>query len=71
MTLTGFNKVLLVFSVLVSSGAVASGVCLLCPSGYDCSSGSPVALTGSAALATIRDTVWRTDSKWDWESNPA
>ena len=52
-------RVLRVSLILLASAEVhATGVCLVCPPGFDCATGSPVGKTGSAALATMGDIKW-------------
>jgi len=49
------SKIITAALLLLSSPAFAAGVCIVCPPGYDCSTGTPVANTGNARLATIGD----------------
>jgi len=49
-------KKLLLISLIISAPVSATGsACIVCPPGYDCSTGRPVANTGNARLATIGD----------------
>jgi len=48
-------KKLLALSLIISAPAFAASICIVCPPGYDCSGGKPVAHTGNARLATIGD----------------
>jgi len=45
----------LLLSLIISAESLAAGICIVCPPGYDCSTGKPVAHTGNARLATIGD----------------
>jgi len=49
------NLKIITVAMLLSAPTFAAGICIVCPPGYDCSAGTPVAHTGNARLATIGD----------------
>ena len=56
------EKLLLLTLVLASAGASASsGVCLVCPTGFDCTSGAPVigGANGQILVRTATGVVWK------------
>ena len=53
-----YNRLLTAALLLTTAPAHATGVCLVCPTGYDCAAGSPIGKTGNDKLATIGDITW-------------
>ena len=55
------KRILWLAIIMASTEALATGVCLVCPPGFDCASGSPV-VSGSGGQVLIREgasTTWK------------